>query len=115
MLIRDNNMDDFIDVEEFLDEKRKEIYGHIHAPIDPCDINILITLYSRAPNLLYVDRMAGFEALVYWMGRPIPSSVKYPKLPRCLDNYEIQELARVLNVSREEIFYTLLKIEGIKE
>lgn len=108
-------MDDFIDVEEFLDEKRKEIYGHIHAPTDICDINILITLYSRASNLLYVDHMDGFKALVSWLGRPLPSSVDYLKLPNYLLNWDIMELAKVMQVSPEEVFYTILKIEKIKE
>ena len=108
-------MDDFIDVEDFLHEKQKATYEHIHAPIDPCDINILITLYSRAPNLLYVDHMDGFKTLVSWLGRPIPSSVDYLKLPNYLLNWDIMELAKVMDVSPEEVFYTILKIEKIKE
>lgn len=108
-------MDDFIDVDTFLEDKRKETYGHIHAPADPCNISILVTLYIRAANILYVDHMDGFKTLVHWLGRPIPSSIEYLKLPDCLGNYTIQELAKHMGVTQEEVFYTMLKIEGIKE
>lgn len=112
-------IDDFIEVDEFLQERtqkiKEQINERIHATIDICDIGILISLYTRATNFLYVDHMDGFKVLVGWLGLPHPSGINYPKLPRYLDNYEIQELAKVLRVSREEVFYTLLKIEGIKE
>ena len=107
-------MDDFIDVDTFLEDKRKETYERIHAPVDHCDINILITLYTRASNFLYVDHMDGFKALVHWLGRPSASSIDYPKLPNYLTNWDIIQLAKILNVSPEEVFYTMLRIEGIK-
>lgn len=110
-----NNVDDFVDVEEFLQDKRKETYEHIHGTTDICDIRILITLYTRASNHLYVDHMANYKVLVGWLGFPIPSTIDYPKLPNYLINWDIMYLAKILGVSIEEVFYTLLKIEKIKE
>jgi hypothetical protein len=112
-------INDFIEVDEFLEQRnaevKRKINERIYATTDTCDIDILIALYTRATSSLYVDHMYGFKILVGWLGLPHPSKVDYPKLPRYLDNYEIQELAKILKVSREEVFYTLLKIEGIKE
>jgi len=99
MPIKENDMDDLYAPHVF------------PTTTEECSAATLLTLYLRAPDMLYLKYFEGFRALVYWLGKPKPAIQTYKKLHRSLQNYEIQELAEHLGVSREEVFWTLMEIE----
>jgi hypothetical protein len=100
---------DLIDLEEHIEQRR----SYAQPSTDICSLDILLTLYLRATNILYVDRMEGFKRLIWWLGRPPVSPIRYAKLHESIYNYEHQEIAKILGISIEEVFFTMLKIEGI--
>lgn len=68
----------------------------------------LLTIYVKAEHECYVDYMAGFKALVNWLGpisdEPCNNLVKID----ILSNYETQQMADILNYFEEEILATLI-------
>ena len=103
-------MDDFIDIDLVVEEKRRILDERIHGTTDVCDLRVLISLYHCAPRIFYVDYMADYKRLVSWLGRPPKTTISYPSIPDALCSYTVNRLANILDVSPNEIFYTTLEI-----
>lgn len=78
----------------------------------------ILLLYMRSNHAdLYSDYYRGFKHLVAWL-QPIALPLKeipYAKLPLQLSNWEVSELAKILNCNEELVFYTLLSIHNSGE
>lgn len=97
--------------EDYVEPPRPDYISTIsHPSREPCPLELYIRLYRKAPNALYIGHFEGFKYLRHWLGEAVVSSPTY-RLPRLLENYEIQELAKLLNVSREAIFSEILRQE----
>jgi hypothetical protein len=68
----------------------------------------LLTIYCKAEHECYIDYMAGFKALVSWLGpiakEPCNDLVKID----ILSTYTTQQMADILNYFEEEILATLI-------
>ena len=68
-------------------------------------VGLYLALYEAAPRELYLDYFKDFKLLINWLG--LPQGHEYTKavrLPRLLVSYEIQEIAKLLEVSQYELF-----------
>lgn len=76
-------------------------------------LELYLRLFLKADEQLYVNYFAGMKALRWWLGPVVSRPHNYPSFSRFFVNYTIQELAVILNVTQAEIFWTLLKVQGI--
>lgn len=77
----------------------------------PFPLSALLRMYESSNRKdTYINGMEGFRLLAEWL-HPIeitqaPPSTRIPKLHQ---SYEIQEIARILNTSQENIYHATLQ------
>ena len=84
----------------------------IHEPSDaPFPLISLLTLYAKSPLELYMNYFEGFRLLANFLSPiDIPKIENNKPVPSPLNNYEIQEIARILKCNQRVIYDTLKKI-----
>ena len=72
----------------------------------PFPLHSLLIMYDTCPRELYINWMEGFKILVQWL-QPIQIDQAPPntKIPRLFRTYEIQEIAKILNTTQDNIYH----------
>jgi hypothetical protein len=72
----------------------------------PFPLVALLYIFEIANHQLYQNYFQDFILLRDWLSPiDIPEAPEHIKLPRCFRTYEIQEIARHLNTTQDNIYY----------
>jgi len=72
---------------------------------DGFPIESLLTLYSRAHKRdVYCDYFKGFKLLLTWLGPIAYPDIEPIPIPWYVRSYELQELARHLEISQQKLY-----------
>ncbi len=73
----------------------------------------LLQLYSTHRRFFYLDNFQSFKLFVSWIDSPEGSTIEYGnayvglQLPWYRTNYEVQELAKILECTEQDVLETL--------
>lgn len=115
--------DEVFELDDFIEEQHQKAKEELDARIvaadlasgaERCPIQILLAIYCNCPaSLLYLNHMAGFRSLVAWLGTIRPAVGQQKPVPQVLMTYEVQEIAKILGTTREEVWWEIAKLKGI--
>jgi hypothetical protein len=81
----------------------------------PFPVWALLILYNKGKTQdLYCDYFEGFRLLHKWLG-PIQLTSHIEPIPKLYRSYEMQELAKILNTSQENLNHAYITSLNIKE
>jgi len=75
----------------------------IPSDTTPFPLWALLTIYSKAERECYIDYMAGFKALVDYLGPVVVTRKESPKDYSLLYNYPMQQMSIELGIPQDTI------------
>lgn len=105
-------MDDVIDLDDAVEQRRQDLRARFTKNTEECSLELLLRLYMVNPKAMYVDDFEIFKLFIQWLGTP--RAQECPRVPDPLVSYEVQRIARILSISQDEVWHTLILITNTR-